>query len=144
MFVIERASTLPDTAPRVYAPQPRAQRNFDPVLRARAIDRRVPRFDESLFPDLTAEHERMEDPFATAMRAMDSRMPAPVVANVPTISPQDAEHVDALVREELEINRSGAGRRFSRSKLTMIDGGESAARTRGRGGRHFAPVSREA
>ena len=58
----------------------------------------------------------------------------------PIVSTENENHVDQLVAEEFAINRSGAPRRYSRSKLTMIDGGDDASAPR-RGGRHFANVS---
>jgi hypothetical protein len=198
-IVIERAKALDDTLPSTFKPQDRpALRYFDPKRRADAINRRVPRLDESLYPDMTAISARDDDPFATAMRAMDRAMgtqrpaayatgatgttgavrqgvpaayqgvtggygargsqgrPAAaglrgtqdlgatrgdlIARSTPMVVSEEEGHVDELVREEFEINRSGASRRYSRSRLTMIDGGDQAASPR-RGGRHFANVS---
>ena len=187
-IIIERAPrVLEDTRPHARTVQSApTMRYFDPKKRAAAIDRRIPRLDESLYPDMSAVSSHDHDPFATAMRAMDRAMgpqqpasyaagdaarrgAAPyqphqphqpyqdgsglgasrdlgttrsdlIAAATPMISSADEAHVDQLVAEEFALNRSGAPRRFSRSKLTMIDGGEQAGTPR-RGGRHFANVS---
>ena len=98
-------------------------RVFDPEARANLIDKRIPRFDESLFPDLTADvgQAAQADPFAQALAAMDQRMPKQVAQPAAPVADATAEHVDQLVREEFENNRKGEPRRYSRSKLRMVD-----------------------
>ena len=55
--------------------RPHTTSGFAPVGRAAAIDRRLPRFDESLFPDTTMENSvTEEDDFELAMKAMDRTM----------------------------------------------------------------------
>jgi len=118
-------------------------RVFDPEARANIIDERIPRFDESLFPDLTADvgQAAQADPFAQALEAMDQRMPRRV--SVPAISVDDAtaEHVDRLVREEFENNRKGEPRRYSRSKLRVVDEPSDVDAPTVALGAHFAALS---
>ena len=123
-------------SPFVVAARPQ-QRKFDPTVRANLIDRRVPRFDESLFPDTTNELHQDVDVFETAMRAMDATLsetkapeqaPSQATADLARSAstqpdPSDtSSYVESLVQEELERNRNGAGRRFSRAHLTMFEG----------------------
>ena len=55
--------------------QPRVTGSFTPVGRAAVIDKRLPRFDESLFPDISTESTvTEEDDFLLAMKAMERTM----------------------------------------------------------------------
>ena len=55
--------------------QPRVTGSFAPVGRAAVIDKRLPRFDESLFPDISTESTvTEEDDFLLAMKAMERTM----------------------------------------------------------------------
>lgn len=130
--VIDRGVEKDVTEPIVLRPRP--VRVFDPVARANIIDRRIPRFDESLFPDMSSEQRPAQDMFETAMRAMEdslSAAPAPQAATPdadyaqPEERPEtfDAEsYIEYLVRDEMERNRSGQSRRYSRAHLTVFEG----------------------
>ena len=61
--------------------QPHTTSSFTPVGRAAAIDKRLPRFDESLFPDISRESSvTEEDDFELAMKAMERTMSQSVPA----------------------------------------------------------------
>ena len=67
--------------------QPSITGSFSPVGRAAIIDKRLPRFDESLFPDISTESSPVEeDDFELAMKAMERTMAQSV-----TVKP--AQHV---------------------------------------------------
>lgn len=158
----ERTTVIPRTAHGAGAASAAAptMRTFDPAARAALINRRVPRFDESLFPDISAEVTQGEDAFESAMLAMERSLPHTTAAAEATTASQppaptqeegtvvDAQsYVDNLIREEMEINRNGAGRRYSRSKLTMFEGtGDlSAARRKSTyRAQHLARATKEA
>ena len=134
--VIDRGAPRSASESPFVAARPRP-RQLDPIVRANLIDRRVPRFDESLFPDTTNELHQDVDVFETAMRAMDATLSETEVQdqvrsqvtadlarprdNQPDIS-DTSSYVEYLVKDELERNRNGAGRRFSRAHLTMFEG----------------------
>lgn len=133
-------------------------RVFDPTARAAVIDKRVPRFDESLFPDTKAEVTHEEDDFVTAMRAMDDAMAVAEAheydddlqtapdAERPEFS-DATSYVDYLIQDELRRNRDAAGRRYSRQHLTVYEGtGDlSAARHALKNrGKHLPPITLEA
>ena len=135
--VIDRGAERDPNEPFVVAVAPR-RRQLNPMVRSSLIDRRVPRFDESLFPDTTSETNREADVFETAMRAMDATLSetsvlshaAPEVQATADLARNSSKpdmadtssYIDYLVKDELERNRNGAGRRFSRAHLTMFEG----------------------
>lgn len=132
------------------------------AARAALINSRVPRFDESLYPDIAPQVQAVdEDVFQMAMDAMEGNIATerqesaadvavqtsayPTNRQEPMLS--EEAYVEQLVREEMDKNRQGAGRRFSRAHLTVFEGtGDlSAARKAARRSpKHLQPVSREA
>lgn len=149
MPVIDRGQVRETPAP-VFAHKEPVQRQFDPAARAQVIDRRIPRFDESLFPDPELDMGHETDMFETAMKAMEDSLsatnPLQDEASVEDQSTHDLEsshslpemtdtesYIDYLIQDELERNRSGSARRYSRAHLTMFEGtGDlSAARRTG-------------
>ena len=61
--------------------QPHVSGSFSPIGRAAIIDKRLPRFDESLFPDISMESSvTEEDDFELAMKAMERTMASSVPA----------------------------------------------------------------
>ena len=140
--VREVERTLGHAAPmaRVVSPE---GRSFDPSKRASIINRRVPTLDALEEPLQASAPVSAPDPQRTVAFTYDQIAQA---SQVPQASAgvEDQSHVDDLVREEFENMRKGAGRRFSRSKLKMIDG---AADSKGRskaGPRHMALATKEA
>ena len=143
MPVISRGAERAATEP-IFIRTPRPKLALEPSVRAAVIDRRIPHFDESLYPDTTADLHHNTDMFETAMRAMEDSLSAvpvpaeaaPAQADQPTAdlerivapsasvaTPSDASsHIDDLIQDEMERNRSGSARRYSRAHLTMIDG----------------------
>ena len=118
-----------------------APQEYDRFSRSSIIDRRVPKLDESLYPDVTAETKRDMDDFERAMQAIDERLAHE--------SPQDdtAAHVESLVQEEMERNKSESARRYSRSRLTVFEGTgdlNASKRINRQRPRHLAAVSKEA
>ncbi len=113
------------------------QRTFDPAARAEIINRRLPRFDESLYPDVQSEQSAEADDFEIAMKAMDDSLSATIVveqsaeASSITVEENAGQHpdiadtesyVEYLIQDEMERNRSGTARRYSRAHLTMFEG----------------------
>ena len=81
------------------------------------------------------------DDFERAMQAIDERLAHE--------SPQDdtAAHVESLVQEEMERNKSESARRYSRSRLTVFEGTgdlNASKRINRQRPRHLAAVSKEA
>lgn len=161
--VIGRGETRPASTSTFVVP--RRPRNFDPQKRADFINKRVPRFDESLFPDTMSEAQGEMDVFETAMQAMDQTLsfeameeqvsiPASPTPQMGFSHPQGhpevvdaSSYIDYLVHDEMERNRTGSARRFSRAHLTMIEGTAdlgAAKRSATYTPRHFAPASKEA
>ncbi|MDO4538309.1 MAG: hypothetical protein Q4B54_09130 [Coriobacteriales bacterium] len=148
----QREPDLESTAKRV------AMRRMNPIERAKVIDKRIPRFDESMFPESPVVEEPAADEFEQAMNAMENSMVQEMEVQQsepdfeftqPEGHPEidnAAAYVDYLVNDEMEINRSYRARRFSRSHLTVIEGtGDlSKARQRTHVARHLASVSKEA
>ena len=137
--VIDRGAVRDADEPFTVVVTPRSRhRQLSPTVRASLIDRRIPHFDESLFPDTTSDLHQEGGVFETAMRAVDATLSdsgniSHVVSEVQATSdlarkstrPDMADtssYIDYLVKDELERNRSGAGRRFSRAHLTMFEG----------------------
>lgn len=133
------------------------------LTRGGIIDRRVPRFDESLFPGVEEDTHANVDQFETAMHAMDETLEHAAAQQVELVHPESvadglvneepsavfdaSSYVDSLVHEEFERNRSGSARRFSRAHLKVFEGtGDlSAARRALRSGpRHMGRMSKEA
>lgn len=133
MPVIDRGQTRA-MEEDIFSANLRPRRQFNPVARAEIIDRRVPRFDESLFPDTVSEQHTVDDMFESAMRAMDDSLTTNDVLSAPqqmldstssleVPAPTDTKsYVEYLVKDEIERNRSKQARRFSRAHLTMIEG----------------------
>ncbi len=136
--VIDRGAVRDADVPFTVVATPR-HRQLSPMVKASLIDRRVPRFDESLYPDTTSELHQEADVFETAMRAMDATLSdsgsmslnqavpevqatADLARNARPDMSDTSSYIDYLVKDELERNRSGAGRRFSRAHLTMFEG----------------------
>ena len=143
---------------------------LDRFSRSRVIQSRVAGFDESLYPDRRVEAADV-DTFEEAMRAMDAQMPAVGVrtsadaaaavsmldttANLKTgaVVPTDANaeadasaaaYVDRLVQEEVERNRAGRARRYSRSFLTVFEGtGDLSDARKAANAKHFPREPRE-
>lgn len=164
--VIARGTVREEPAPVFAArtaPAHSVKREFDPVARALVIDRRIPRFDESLYPDPALDMGHELDVFETAMQAMEDSLNAEAaeraeqaIAEQPTqgFEPVKAEpdiadaesYIDYLIQDEMERNRSGSARRYSRAHLTMFEGtGDlSAARRATHRPRHMQAASKEA
>lgn len=167
--VIARGTVREEPAPVFAAPAaPVVRREFDPAARALVIDRRIPRFDESLYPDPALDMGHEVDVFETAMQAMEDSLNAEAaeraeqaiaeqaIAEQPTqgFEPVQAEpdiadaesYIDYLIQDEMERNRSGSARRYSRAHLTMFEGtGDlSAARRATHRPRHMQAASKEA
>lgn len=160
MPVINRGKAVQGAEP-FYASSSRI-RQVNPAVRARIIEKRIPRFDESLFPDIESELHTSADIFETAMRAMEDSLSAVPISAVevetqpkvefippnghPEISDPEA-YIEYLIQDEMERNRSGSARRYSRAHLTMIEGTAdlSDVRTmRPRRARHMRVTSKEA
>ncbi len=93
-LVIDRGAER-DSQPTDFV-QPRVTSSFSPVGRAAIIDSRLPRFDESLFPDISRESNvTEEDDFELAMKAMERSMAQPVQQAQPVQPVQPARHVSA-------------------------------------------------
>ena len=156
------APAAPVVEPAVVAPEAEPEPKSEPMSpaeRAASIDARVPGFDQSLFPDLVHESTPKLDDFELAMKAMDETLSATLM-----LTPQQPEdeveqlfgaepefadassYVDYLVQDEIERNRAGQARRFSRSQLTVFDGTGDISSTRKNRPRprHLAPAVREA
>lgn len=158
--VAELEHIEPEPKPKPVASAPQTS-TMSAAERAASIDARVPGFDQSLFPDLVHESTPKEDDFMLAMKAMDETLSATLM-----LSPREEEkeeeqlfgvepefadaasYVDYLVQDEIERNRAGQARRFSRSQLTVFEGTgdinsmhKSQPRKRPR---HLAPAAREA
>ena len=123
-------------------------RRLDGRTRVALIDRRVPRFDDALYPS-TGTPDQGEDSFLSALAAMEASMPLP--RTMPQGEAASDSHVDQLVQEEIERNRKASGKRFSRSKLKVFEGtGDlSAARRASQASgkpkaRHLAAVPKDA
>ncbi len=113
----------------------RRARQYDPVVRASLIDQRVPRFDESLYPDtVTHMHEEL-DVFETAMRALEDTLQHTAVLGIEEdddilyLHPEDrmeivdaAAYVDYLIQDEMEKTMSGEPLPTSHAHLTMFEG----------------------
>ena len=143
---------------------------LDRFSRSRVIQSRVAGFDESLYPDRRVEAADV-DTFEEAMRAMDAQMPAVGVrtsadaaaavsmldttANLKTgavvttdanaeADASAAAYVDRLVQEEVERNRAGRARRYSRSFLTVFEGtGDLSDARKAANAKHFPREPRE-
>lgn len=137
-------------------------RQVNPAVRARIIEKRIPRFDESLFPDLESEQHTSVDIFETAMRAMEDSLSAVSISAAdmgtqpefsfvppeghPEINDPKA-YIEYLIQDEMERNRSGSARRYSRAHLTMIEGTGDLSDVRSmrpRRPRHMRVASKEA
>jgi hypothetical protein len=143
---------------------------LDRASRSRAIQSRIAGFDESLYPDRGVESADV-DTFEEAMRAMDAQIPAVGVrtsadaaaavsmldttANLKTgavvtadanadADSSAAAYVDRLVQEEVERNRAGRARRYSRSFLTVFEGtGDLSDARKAANAKHFPREPRE-
>lgn len=157
--VIDRGEVRAAEGPVFVAPAHRYNRPLEPSVRAALINRRVPRFDESLYPDTTNEQQTDADMFETAMRAMEETI-STQATNVdvqPTVVPDPAQdkpefadassYIEYLVHDEMERNRSESARRYSRAHLTMFEGtGDlgAAKKKLAYRPRHMQTVSKEA
>ena len=138
----------------------RRARQYDPIVRASLIDQRVPRFDESLFPDtVTHVHEEL-DVFETAMRAMEDTLQHTAVLGIEDeedilyLSPEErpeivdaAAYVDYLVQDELEKTLSGETLSTTQSHLSLFEGTGDLNISKNLGKRtprHMRVVSKEA
>lgn len=158
MPVINRGQAVEDAEP-FYASSSRGYQ-VNPAVRARIIEKRIPRFDESLFPDIESERHTGVDIFETAMRAMEDSLSA---VHVPTtevetkqefefVPPKDhpeisdpKSYIEYLVQDEMERSRSASARRYSH--LTMIEGTADLSDSRAvrpRRARHMRVTSKEA
>ena len=113
----------------------RRARQYDPNVRASMIDERVPRFDESLFPEaLRPVHDEV-DIFDTAMRAMEDTLQHTAVLGIEEeedvvyLHPEDrpeivdaAAYVDYLMKDELEKTNGGNELPSSRAHLNRAQG----------------------
>lgn len=165
---IDRGEVREDDAP-TFAPSPylvkrqrENARRFNPEVRAAIINRRLPRFDESLYPDTTDIMAHDGDMFETAMRAMEDSLmhpetyfdhgPAFASDYAPGPAPNgfDASaYVESIMQDELERSRSHHAQRFSRVHLTVYDGTgtgdlDSTHKHRQYRPRHLRAASREA
>lgn len=113
----------------------RRTRQYDPVVRASLIDQRVPRFDESLFPDVVTHVHDEVDVFETAMRAMEDTLQHTAVLGIeeedPSVYEQSesnndsldvAAYVEYLLQDELEKTMSGEPLTTNHPHLTMFEG----------------------
>ncbi|MDO4805646.1 MAG: hypothetical protein Q4A07_00215 [Coriobacteriales bacterium] len=115
----------------------RRARQYDPVVRASLIDQRVPRFDESLFPDVVSHVHNEVDVFEAAMRALEDTLQHTAVLGIEEEEPplflgsesksrpemlDAAAYVDYLYQEEVEKTKSGEPLTTNHPHLTMFDG----------------------
>lgn len=135
-----------------------ATNDLHTLTRSSIINRRVPRFDESLFPETAPQPvagAQQVDDFERAMRAMDEAMAheqaSAQQASVQQTTAQPAssqmsEHLERMVREEMELSKNGSSRSYSRPHLTVFEGtGDlGGAKSAARGPRHMSAVAREA
>ena len=85
-LVIDRGAQR-DARPTDFV-QPHVSGSFSPVGRAAIIDKRLPRFDESLFPDISTESNATEeDDFELAMKAMERTMASSATTQPATTQP---------------------------------------------------------
>ena len=146
-----------------FAKRPReTARRFNPEVRAAIINRRLPRFDESLYPDTTDIMAHDGDMFETAMRAMEDSLmhPETYFDHGPAFTPDYAQgtapngfdasaYVESIMQDELERSRSHHAQRFSHVHLTVYDGTgtgdlDSTHKHRQYRPRHLRAASREA
>ena len=124
-----------DPSPYLLKRQQDITRRFDPEARAAIINRRLPHFDESLYPDTTDIMAHDGDMFETAMRAMEDSLMDPETyfdqeppfasEHTPGPAPNgfDASaYVENIMQDELERSRSHRAQRFSHVHLTVYDG----------------------
>lgn len=114
----------------------RRARQYDPVIRASLIDQRVPRFDESLFPDVVSHVHDEVDMFETAMRAMEDTLQHTAVLGIEEQEsvlyalPENerpeiidaAAYVDFILQDEIEKTKSGEPLSTTNPHLRMFEG----------------------
>lgn len=158
MPVISRGEVRAEE-PSLFSHGPRPRRQFDPAARAAIIDRRIAHFDESLFPDTASEQQAEDDMFEKAMRAMEDSLSVTTATideqptqdlgkpqGRPDVTDPEA-YIEYLIQDEMERNRSGQARRYSRAHLTMFEGtGDLSAARRASAyhPRHMREASKEA
>ena len=116
---------------------------IDRFSRSSIIDRRIPKIGD-LFPEVHADEQAGADQFEQAMQAIDD-MTRELVQEQQR-DEETARHVENLIQEEMEINKSQSARRYSRSQLTVYDGGDAGdpGQTGRYRARHLPPVTKEA
>ncbi len=136
-----RAGSAPThTSASQTAPMPRRSA-ASTITRSSIINKRVPTLDASLFPDTTQLTHSNADSFETALKAMDDTL------GTSDVRSRASDHVDRLVQEELERNKRESARRYSRSRLTVIEGSSDTfaqRRTAAYRAQHLPSISREA